>query len=149
MIHQLPAFCILLFLSQKPFMRKLSRKSFLFVLNAGIVAFFVFLWERLTSDEIKRMNNKTSQFTYQKGKKVTFADKYIVIDNEGKLTVFSDRCTHLGCRIREFSNDKLVCPCHGSEYDLSGTPLKGPAYKSLEKVNAEFSADGKTIIIAG
>jgi Rieske Fe-S protein len=149
MFDQLPAYCILLFLSQKPFMRKLSRKSFLFVLNAGIVAFFVFLWERLIHDETKRMSNKKRQLTYHKGKKVSFTDEYIVIDNEGKLTVFSARCSHLGCRIREFKNDKLVCPCHGSEYDLSGTPQKGPAYKSLEKVDAEISGDGKNILITG
>jgi cytochrome b6-f complex iron-sulfur subunit len=128
-------------------MRKLSRKSFLIVLNAGIVAFFIFLWKKQTDEEIGRTRQKDSQIPYNKNKKVSFSGDYILITEGGQLTVLSARCTHLGCRIKEFRNDKLICPCHGSEYDFTGSPLKGPAFRSLEKVNAEISADGKSIEI--
>lgn len=128
-------------------MRKLSRKSFLFVLNAGIVAFFIFLWKRQTESEILQTNQRSRIIPYNKNKNISFSGDYILVTENGKLTVFSSRCTHLGCRIKEFRNDKLVCPCHGSEYDLAGHPVKGPAFRSLKKVNAEISVDGKNIEI--
>lgn len=130
-------------------MQKLSRKSFFFVLNAGIVAFFIFLWERLTKNEINQTNLKNNIFPFIKSKKVNFSGDYIVINSGENPTVLLARCTHLGCKIRDFQNGKLICPCHGSEYDLTGTPVKGPAYKSLEKIEAKVSADSKTIEIIG
>lgn len=128
-------------------MRKLSRKSFLFVLNAGIVAFFIFLWERQTENEIKQTIQKGSRIPYNKNKKVSFSGDYILITENGQLTVLSARCTHLGCRIKDFRNEKLVCPCHGSEYDLTGRAVKGPAFRNLEKLNVAVSADGKNVEI--
>ena len=38
----------------------------------------------------------------------------------------STRCTHRGCEV-EPASDRLVCPCHGSEYSLDGAVLRGPA----------------------
>lgn len=128
-------------------MRKLSRKSFLFVLNAGVVAFFIFLWKRQTGIEMLQTNQAGRIIPYNKGKKVSFSGDYILIAENNQVTVFSARCTHSGCRIKDFRNDKLVCPCHGSEYDLAGNPVKGPAFRSLKKVNAEISVDGKNIEI--
>lgn len=128
-------------------MRKLSRKSFLFALNAGIVAFFIYLWKKQTDSEILHARQKSRIIPYNKNKRVSFAGDFILITENNQLTVFSARCTHLGCRIKDFRNDKLVCPCHGSEYDLTGSPVKGPAFRNLEKVNAGVCADGTNVEI--
>lgn len=51
---------------------------------------------------------------------------------ENELYAFGDECTHEGCSLAEGSlgeqEDTVVCPCHGSEFDLAtGEPVEGPA----------------------
>lgn len=82
-------------------------------------------------------------------KPVSFHNKYIVLNKEGKTQVFSAHCTHLGCKIHEFKNGKLICPCHGSEYNLDGIPMKGPAFKPLPELEIKISPDKTTIEIIG
>jgi len=48
----------------------------------------------------------------------------------GTTTALSTECTHRGCEV-EPSTDRLVCPCHGSEFDLEGAVLQGPAERPL------------------
>jgi nitrite reductase/ring-hydroxylating ferredoxin subunit/uncharacterized membrane protein len=40
-----------------------------------------------------------------------------------------DRCSHRGCALHEgtLEHDMIICPCHGSTFDLDGKLLKGPA----------------------
>ncbi|HSS60969.1 MAG TPA: Rieske 2Fe-2S domain-containing protein [Candidatus Limnocylindrales bacterium] len=46
----------------------------------------------------------------------------------GKVSVFAQNCSHLGCSIG-FNKDAKTfdCPCHGSRFHLDGTVLRGPA----------------------
>ncbi len=51
---------------------------------------------------------------------------------ENELFALGDECTHEGCSLAEGElggqEDSVVCPCHGSEFDLAtGEPLEGPA----------------------
>lgn len=51
---------------------------------------------------------------------------------ENDLYAFGDECTHEGCSLAEGElgeqEETVVCPCHGSEFDLrTGEPLVGPA----------------------
>ncbi len=51
---------------------------------------------------------------------------------ENDLFAFGDECTHEGCSLAEGElgekEDTVVCPCHGSEFDLAtGEPVEGPA----------------------
>jgi ubiquinol-cytochrome c reductase iron-sulfur subunit len=67
---------------------------------------------------------------------------------DGKLNpailVTSGVCTHLGCvpvgpsqgTVGEFGG--WYCPCHGSNYDISGRIRKGPAPKNLAIPNYEY-----------
>lgn len=73
---------------------------------------------------------------------ISFVDKVIVSKNENKLVVFSSSCSHLGCKISSEKDGKLICPCHGSNFDHQGKPLLGPAVKPLEKL--DISIDKKT-----
>lgn len=50
---------------------------------------------------------------------------------EQELFAFGDECTHEGCSLAEGElgdqEDSVICPCHGSEFDLlTGEPLEGP-----------------------
>ena len=36
-------------------------------------------------------------------------------------------CTHQACDVTGFQGQTYVCPCHGSEFDLAGRVIRGPA----------------------
>lgn len=57
-------------------------------------------------------------------------DHHVVVSraDDGSLKAFSTVCTHAGCPIRKLEGTKLVCPCHGSEFDArTGEVLHAPA----------------------
>lgn len=50
---------------------------------------------------------------------------------EGEVVGYSAVCTHQGCTVAP-DGAELVCPCHGSVFDLaSGEALEGPATEAL------------------
>lgn len=60
---------------------------------------------------------------------------------EGEYVALSGICTHQHCTLREVSNGKIVCGCHGSEFDLEGKVLKGPAETDLGTRSIEIQGD--------
>ena len=124
-----------------------SRRIFLKITIAGILSFFVFIWNKLTLKHIAGSDNSRKVFPFQKNKLVTFIDEYIVITKSNKTTVYSAHCTHLGCKIDKIKDERFICPCHGSEYDLNGKVTKGPAFKDLKVLTSKISENGKNIEI--
>lgn len=55
-------------------------------------------------------------------------------------------CTHRGCEVRPLP-DSFECPCHGSEYDIDGEVLEGPARLPLKKFPVEKTSEGLVIHI--
>lgn len=57
-------------------------------------------------------------------------------------------CTHLGCVPlgHEGPFDGWLCPCHGSQYDVSGRVRHGPAPKNLQVPTYAFLTDTKVKI---
>jgi Rieske Fe-S protein len=55
-------------------------------------------------------------------------------------------CTHLGCTVTVTSTG-LSCPCHGSRFDRQGRVLKGPADRSLGRLQVE-EKDGMIEVVA-
>ena len=52
-----------------------------------------------------------------------------------KSEALDDRCTHLGCRYKwNQDKDLFECPCHGSEFDIHGQVLRGPATRHLPRL---------------
>lgn len=78
---------------------------------------------------------------------ITFFEEFIVIKKDDTPSIFSSRCTHLGCRISSSENGQLVCPCHGSRFDIDGEDLKGPANKPLQKLYYEEDTHSGEIIV--
>lgn len=77
-----------------------------------------------------------------------FFEDFIVWRSSEDINVFSSKCTHLGCRITKSEGQELVCPCHGSRYNNSGMPVKGPAPKQLGTPAFEISGDKIIITFA-
>ncbi len=66
---------------------------------------------------------------------------------ENELFAFGDECTHEGCSLAEGElgeqEDSLICPCHGSEFDLrTGEPIVGPAEDRVPVFAARATPDG-------
>jgi Rieske Fe-S protein len=122
-----------------------SRRAFLRFSVFTVTAGFIVLWQMLTSRQkqlseepvINRINEA------KLGTGIFLFDKFIIVKSPMGLKVFSNRCTHAGCRINRETDGQLICPCHGSKYDAAtGKVLQGPAGLSLPQI--PFSTDVKT-----
>ena len=60
---------------------------------------------------------------------------------DGIPTAYSARCTHMGCPV-DVAPTGFACPCHGGQYDLSGTPTGGPPEHPLQRLVVEPSGEG-------
>lgn len=123
-----------------------NRRTFIRIGITGVVAALVFGWNKLTLRYIGNIKKRSKIFPFPKNRVITFYEDYIVVKRK-TTTVLSARCTHLGCTINRTESNRLVCPCHGSEFDLDGNAVKGPAYKSLEKIPSQIISDGLEIEI--
>ncbi len=69
----------------------------------------------------------------------------VLAEEGGAFTVLSPVCTHQQC-IVDVAGARLVCPCHGSEYDRAGAVVVGPAERPLPRHPAELTAEGELVI---
>ncbi len=70
----------------------------------------------------------------------------VLAESGGDFTVLSPVCTHRQC-IVDVAGPRLVCPCHGSEYDRGGSVTVGPAEEALSRYPAEMNAEGELVIL--
>jgi len=76
---------------------------------------------------------------------VSLLPKYgiVVTNDSGERLAIRPKCTHKGCTAKWNDKDfQFECPCHGSEFDLLGRAIKGPANKPLPSVVAQGQPDG-------
>lgn len=59
-----------------------------------------------------------------------------VVRDGGEIYALNLTCTHLGCTVT-VTPSEIVCPCHGSRFDLKGNVLKGPADRPLARYRVE------------
>lgn len=124
---------------------RINRKVFLKIASLLISGWFVYIWSMMTGkkremevagETIRIKMNELGIDTY-------FFEKFILVKTDKKTLLFSNKCTHAGCRISQQIENELVCPCHGSRFDaLSGEVITGPALKSLQPIH--YSTDTQT-----
>jgi Rieske Fe-S protein len=66
-------------------------------------------------------------------------------DVDGELHVHSAVCTHVGCLVHWNAFERCWdCGCHGSQFDIDGNPMTGPASKPLATVELEAETRATT-----
>ncbi|MDJ0633201.1 MAG: cytochrome b6-f complex iron-sulfur subunit [Xenococcaceae cyanobacterium MO_188.B29] len=73
---------------------------------------------------------------------------YVVIAEDDTIEKYGINavCTHLGCVVPwNASENKFMCPCHGSQYDATGKKVRGPAPLSLALAHADVTEDDKLV----
>jgi Rieske Fe-S protein len=79
---------------------------------------------------------------------VIFADQNFVVTQPtaGQFKAFSATCTHEQCLVSRIQGDKIICPCHGSEYNIAdGSVAVGPAVRPLPARTAAVTGDTITV----
>ena len=58
---------------------------------------------------------------------------YLVRLEDGGFLALSSKCTHLGCSLPWVEKqNKFVCPCHASAFDIAGNVISAPAPRALD-----------------
>jgi Rieske Fe-S protein len=69
---------------------------------------------------------------------------YLSRQGGGEPTAVLASCTHRGCQ-PEPEGERLVCPCHGSEFAFDGALLRGPAELPLTRYRV--TEEGEDLIV--
>ncbi|OGG00586.1 MAG: hypothetical protein A3F83_01745 [Candidatus Glassbacteria bacterium RIFCSPLOWO2_12_FULL_58_11] len=71
---------------------------------------------------------------------------FIIRATSTSYVVLDRTCTHQACQVGAFqSNGIATCPCHGSQYNTSGSVARGPAPRALTKYTATIADNILTI----
>lgn len=76
------------------------------------------------------------------------ADRPMIVSriSGSSVAAFSSRCTHMGFEVPLPSDNLITCDYHGSQYDISGNVLRGPATSNLKKYSAAIQGAIITIV---
>lgn len=59
---------------------------------------------------------------------------FVVRKSESEVRVFSDICTHLGCRVSWHPDvQHYISPCHDGHFDIMGKNISGPPPRPLDE----------------
>ncbi len=73
---------------------------------------------------------------------------YLVVEGDNTIADYGINavCTHLGCVVPwNASEDKFICPCHGSQYNAQGKVVRGPAPLSLALAHVNVNDSDKVL----
>lgn len=58
---------------------------------------------------------------------------FVYRKNEDEVHVFSDICTHLGCKVTWHEDQQhYISPCHDGHFDIEGNVVSGPPPRPLD-----------------
>jgi Rieske Fe-S protein len=77
----------------------------------------------------------------------SFIENFIIYKSDNSINIYSDKCTHLGCRINKVANNNLICSCHGSKFSSDGRVLNSPAIRNLKKLKYKIDYQNNRVII--
>ncbi len=71
---------------------------------------------------------------------VILGDTVVTQPNAGNYLAFSTVCPHQGCAVNSISGGVINCPCHGSQFALDGSLIRGPATRGLAEREVNVQA---------
>jgi Rieske Fe-S protein len=73
---------------------------------------------------------------------------YAVTEDGQNITVFSDACTHLSCKVHwDEERGAFVCPCHDGIFDKQGNVVSGPPPRPLYHFETQIENDQLMIFV--
>ena len=83
------------------------------------------------------------------GSGLVVGDYVVTHPEEGTYHAFSARCPHQGGRISEFADGTMVCPDHGSHFDMAtGDVVSGPSREPAAAAPLSVE-NGDTLVVGG
>ena len=71
---------------------------------------------------------------------------FVVRKSESEVRVFSDICTHLGCRVSWHPDvEHYISPCHDGHFDIMGKNISGPPPRPLDEFITRIE-DGNLVV---
>jgi len=105
--------------------------------TGGFIVAFPEGGEDSANSQVVLLHFVNGDFVPQQGRETWSPDEFVA---------YSRVCTHAGCPVAEYLDvaQKLVCPCHQSEFDLlhGAQPTGGPASRPLPQLPLAIDADG-------
>lgn len=106
------------------------------------------------------VSNNMATLTFAMFPKLNTVGDGVVVDAGGNriavirttdttAVALSAACTHQGCTVEiEQGTPPIYCPCHGSEFSLSGAVVHGPASSPLRAYVATVDSTGVTVALS-
>ncbi len=125
----------------------ISRKQFLRLAGLALLIPLFRIWQVTVDKKRGEAKSQIREIAIQPDLHdgVHFFGNVILIKKNAEIELLSSKCSHLGCQINKVENDRLICPCHGSEYNFEGQSLKGPAINPLTKIDFEKVVNNQEI----
>lgn len=100
-----------------------------------ILSFFRPVLKKKAANTRQRIIDAGNTDTYEPGTVAAFVTGrfYLICLEDGGFLALSNKCTHLGCAVPwDKEQQKFICPCHASQFDISGNVLSSPAPRALD-----------------
>jgi Rieske Fe-S protein len=130
-------------LNNKRFTRREFINYLITLLSIPAVLWWLFVGRR---NEKSKRNTEKIIIGQELPSGVNLFGTAILVNNASHTKAFEAKCTHLGCQIKKLDGEAIVCQCHGSRFDLSGIPIKGPAKESLRELKIGKDLSGNYFI---
>src|SRR5271157_2305794 len=142
---------------------KISRRDFIIKSAAGVVIGGTVLsvldlnnlFARSSKANINKIDNDIIiKLSDPKNADLKNVHGSVLLDDENILIRISKEqflavnliCRHKGCTV-DLMGDQFICPCHGSEYDITGKVTHGPAKANLITWPTLYDPDKGTVTV--
>ncbi len=138
--------------SRREFLYYIWGASMVMLLGEGTAAFIWFALPRFKEGEFGGVFRFTGEDLPQVNAAPLNipAGRFWLSNSDAGFYALYGVCTHLGCLPKwDNSNVRFNCPCHGSQYEIDGTWITGPAPRPLDVFPSTITFADGTVLTTG